>query len=161
MFIILIPAVLYMISAFEAGVLRLKIIISLPVRIIISVPLLLTGLIFALWSNINLLRIGKGGPTDAFGIAITPRTKHLVITGPYRYTRNPMVFGALSCYFAEVIYLNSWLGIGIMILFSIMVVPYLKTFEERRLLEDFGEEYKNYRQKVSMIIPWPGKSFRR
>jgi len=159
MFIILIPGALYLIAGFEAGFLRAKINISLTVRIIISVPVLVTGLVFAFWSNLDLLRIGKGGPTDAFGVAVTPRTKNLVVRGPYRYTRNPMVFGALACYFAEVIYLSSWLGIGVMILFCILAVPYIKTFEERRLLKDFGEEYENYRKRVSMIIPWPFKSF--
>jgi protein-S-isoprenylcysteine O-methyltransferase Ste14 len=29
--------------------------------------------------------------------------------------------------------------------------------EEKRLLKDFGEDYSEYRKKVSAFIPWPSK----
>jgi hypothetical protein len=33
------------------------------------------------------------------------------------------------------------------------MVIYLRIFEERRLLKDFGSEYIDYRNRVSMIFP--------
>jgi protein-S-isoprenylcysteine O-methyltransferase Ste14 len=122
-------------------------------RFIIAVPLLILGLIFAVWSNVSLMREGKGGPTDLFNVAISPRTRHLVVTGPYRYTRNPMVFGAFCCYFALSIYLNSLVDLIMLIIFFVAVKFYLEETEERRLWKDFGKEYEEYRRQVPMIVP--------
>jgi protein-S-isoprenylcysteine O-methyltransferase Ste14 len=118
---------------------------------------LIVGVIFAIWSNIDLLRIGKGGPTDIFNIAISPRTKKLVISGPYRYTRNPMVFGMNSIYFAIAVYLNSLISLIFVILFLLVITIYLRLAEEKRLLKDFGNEYLEYKRNVSMIIPFLSK----
>jgi hypothetical protein len=72
-------------------------------RVVLGLPFLLLGLLFVLWSNIFLVVRGRGGPTDGFGVVISPRTEKLVVTGPYRYTRNPMVFGAFSAYLSMVL----------------------------------------------------------
>ncbi len=127
------------------------------INYIIAIPLLIVGVIFAIWSNIDLLRIGKGGPTDIFNIAISPRTKKLVISGPYRYTRNPMVFGMNSIYFAIAVYLNSLISLIFVILFLLVITIYLRLAEEKRLLKDFGNEYLEYKRNVSMIIPFLSK----
>jgi protein-S-isoprenylcysteine O-methyltransferase Ste14 len=100
-----------------------------------------------------LFFIGKGGPTDGFNIAITPRTETLVVRGPYRYTRNPMVFGALSIYFSISLFFLSILCLLTMTIFSILIVFYLRKTEERRLLKDFGDEYIRYKKEVPMIFP--------
>jgi len=124
-------------------------------RMIVSITILVPGVVFALWSNAALLFIGKGGPTDGFGVAISPRTEHLVIRGPYRFTRNPMVFGALSCYFSLAVYLDSVAGLIALIIIIPFIVLYLKRTEEKRLERDFGDEYREYRKRVSMIFPLP------
>jgi protein-S-isoprenylcysteine O-methyltransferase Ste14 len=128
-----------------------------PARLVVALPLGILGLGFALWSNVALLFRGKGGPTDLFNVAISPRTKHLVVTGPYRFTRNPMVFGALSFYLALAIYWNSLFALGIWAVFSSLIIFYLRAVEEKRLLKDFGSEYEDYRKQVPMIVPWPFK----
>ncbi|MFZ5450175.1 MAG: methyltransferase family protein [Thermodesulfobacteriota bacterium] len=124
-------------------------------RLAVALPLGIMGLAFALWSNVALVLQGKGGPTDLFNVAISPRTKYLVVTGPYRYTRNPMVFGAFSFYAALAIYWNSLSALAAVALFFAFIKYYLKEFEEQRLLADFGQEYELYRQQVPMIVPWP------
>jgi protein-S-isoprenylcysteine O-methyltransferase Ste14 len=126
-----------------------------PLRLVVAVPLGIIGLGFALWSNVALFFQGQGGPTDLFNVAISPRTKHLVVTGPYRFTRNPMVFGAFSFYTALAIYWSSILALVVLgVVFSFITV-YLKSTEEKRLLKDFGPEYEEYRRQVPMIIPRP------
>jgi protein-S-isoprenylcysteine O-methyltransferase Ste14 len=100
-----------------------------------------------------LFKIGKGGPTDGFNIAISPRTKNLVVTGPYRLSRNPMVFGAFSVYFAIGLFLFSALVLFTLAVFLGLSVVYLKQTEEKRLTRDFGEAYVAYRKKVPMIFP--------
>jgi len=109
------------------------------------------------WSNTSLFLTGKGGPTQGFGIEISPKTKVLVTKGPYRYTRNPMVFGAYSIYIALAFYLNSYTSLILVLLFLPVIVIYLKKSEEKRLLEDFSEAYLKYRDSVSLLIPFPPK----
>ncbi len=46
------------------------------------------------------------------------------------------------------------------LLFSIVTTAYMLIaiwFEERDLMTFHGDSYRTYRQKVSMIIPWPSK----
>jgi protein-S-isoprenylcysteine O-methyltransferase Ste14 len=126
-------------------------------RYIISIILLVFGLLFALWSIIIQNIIGKGGPLEVVNIEISPKTQNLVVTGPYRYTRNPMLFGACIFYYAVAIYLNSIVALVIVTLFMIFMLIFVKLTEERRLLKEFGSEYEEYRQKVSMFVPWPKK----
>jgi protein-S-isoprenylcysteine O-methyltransferase Ste14 len=126
-------------------------------RIALTVILGSIGIVFMLWSNSALLILGKGGPTDAFNIAISPRTKHLVVRGPYRYTRNPMVCGAFSCYFSLAIFRNSLQTVLVLIVFFLVIRFLLQKTEEKRLLKDFGQEYEDYRKSTAMIVPWPTK----
>ena len=128
------------------------------IRLAVAFLFGVVGLVFAMWSNAALLFKGKGGPTDVFNVAITPRTKHLVITGPYRFTRNPMVFGALSCYVALAVYWNSLPALGVVAGLFVLITFYLKATEEKRLLHDFGAEYEAYRKRVAIIVPWPRRN---
>jgi len=125
------------------------------VRAVLAVLFLLPGLVFMLWSNLFLVLRGKGGPADGFGVAVSPRTERLVESGPYRFTRNPMVFGAHMCYLAVVLFAGSPVGLVMMAIFIPMTVLYLKRVEEPRLEKDFGDSYDDYRKRVSMIVPLP------
>ena len=125
------------------------------VRAVLAALFLLPGLVFMLWSNLFLVLRGKGGPADGFGVAVSPRTERLVESGPYRFTRNPMVFGAHMCYLAVVLFAGSPVGLVMMAIFIPMTVLYLKRVEEPRLEKDFGDSYDDYRKRVSMIVPLP------
>ncbi len=150
-FVGVIPALIYSISRFFFWEIS-----STPIiQFVIAGLVLIWGFIFVTWSNISLLIKGKGGPTEGFGVAVSPKTKHLVIKGPYRFTRNPMVFGMLSVYYSFVLYLNSLTGLVFVFIVTIIAVIYLKTSEEKRLERDFGEEYLHYKRNVSMIVPLP------
>lgn len=119
----------------------------------LTATFLFFGFIFAIWANICLRTVGHGGPTDGFGKAVSPRTKRLVTTGPYRYTRNPMAFGAFLCYFALALWLNSIPVVLFLIILLPVALAYIRRWEERRLAKDFGEEYNEYRKRVPMFFP--------
>jgi protein-S-isoprenylcysteine O-methyltransferase Ste14 len=53
------------------------------------------GLFWVAWSWHSLLTVGKGLPHEAFGVASAPSTAGSVTTGPFGYTRKPIVFGYL------------------------------------------------------------------
>ena len=63
--------------------------------IVFSVPFLVLGAVYVALSNIQMKRMGKGNPADAFNVAIGERTKKLMTSGFYRHTRNPMLFCVL------------------------------------------------------------------
>lgn len=142
-------------SSIDFAIFNIPIITNNTIRIIISIPVFLLGIIFAIWSNVALLSKGKGGPLDIVGVSISPRTKKLVIKGPYQYTRNPMAFGALSIFLSVVIYFNSLGCLILLIIFSLIFVKLVIANEEKRLLNDFGEDYLKYKKATSMIFPLP------
>jgi len=112
------------------------------------------GLLFAVWSLVAQNRIGKGGPVQFANIDVSPRTQQLVVSGPYQYTRNPMLFGACVYYYAVALYLNSVIAVALVTLFTTFMLIFVKRSEEPRLLKDFGSDYEQYRQRVSMFVPW-------
>jgi protein-S-isoprenylcysteine O-methyltransferase Ste14 len=126
-------------------------------RTALSLLIGVVGITFMLWSNIYLFFVGKGGPADGFGVAVSPRTKRLVTSGPYRYTRNPMAFGALSFYLALALFLNSAICIALVAILSVGAYLYLRLIEEKRLLKDFGDAYEQYRKTVSILVPLPAR----
>lgn len=152
-FIILIPYIIYVFSVTELLILNSVLFVPDLIKYMISIPLFIIGSIFAIWSNVDLFKIGQGGPADLFNIKVSPRTKKLVVIGSYKYTRNPMVFGMNSIYYSIAFFLNSIDSLLFVSLFLLLIVFYLKYAEEKRLLKDFGKEYLAYKKKVSMIIP--------
>ena len=126
-------------------------------RLTIASALSLSGLLFGVWSIIVQNTIGKGGPLEIAGIEVSPKTQNLVVTGPYKYSRNPMLFGACIFYYGIAVYLNSLIAVVLVTLFMTFMLFFVKKTEEPRLLEDFGADYEDYRQRVSMFVPWRHK----
>jgi len=152
-FMLLIPYVLYLLAPFLDELSGIPPLEDVILRIAIAFPVLVIGLVFGIWSNLSLFFTGKGGPTDGFGVALSPRTAHLVVSGPYRYTRNPMVFGAFMCYAALALFLGSTALLVAIVLALPFIAVYLRIFEERRLYRDFGDEFIAFRNSVPMIFP--------
>ena len=148
----IIPALLYMISTLSF--MQALILPDIILIDICTVLIIFIGIFFAIASNLALVMIGKGGPTEGHGVAVSPKTQHIVTKGVYQYTRNPMVFGTFLCYFAFALYLKS----GGLIIFLFLLLPffllYLKKSEEKRMLSDFGEGYLAYKERVSFFFPW-------
>jgi len=80
---------------------------------------------------------------------------HLVVTGPYRYSRNPMYVGGLFIWIGWAIFYGSpAVCIGSVFLwsiFSLRVIP----AEERQLRALFGDEYQQYQTAVRR---WLGRT---
>jgi protein-S-isoprenylcysteine O-methyltransferase Ste14 len=129
---------------------------ALPeLRFFLALLLVGIGGVYTAGSNAALLFQGRGGPTDGFGIATSPRTRALVTTGLYSQTRNPMVFGTHLIYLAIVVQLGSLGGLIVLAALVSLFIPYLRWAEEARLLADFGEEYRRYAQRTPLLFPWP------
>ena len=153
LFLIIIPYGIYEFTEFSKSLTYLILFHNTVIRCIISALFLLVGMYYMVWSNIFLLKVGKGTPAKVFGVSLSPQTKKLITVGLYRHSRNPMVFGAFCIYTSIILYFNSLIGLISLLIFLFFAIIYLKLSEEKRLLKDFGEEFIEYRKKVSMIIP--------
>lgn len=156
-FLAVIPVSLWCLSHIEFPPFATEIIPYAVLRVLTAVVLTSIGLIFVIWSNVFLFFRGKGGPFDIAGIKVSPRTTKLVTQGPYRLTRNPMVFGANTLYLALCLYLNSLGCLLTLGFFFVLIVRNVVRKEEERLLRDFGAEYSKYRDETSRFIPLPRK----
>ena len=122
-------------------------------RIFCFAVLAVIGIGLSLWSILYMRLVGKGNPLDAFNHEVAPRTSRLMTDGPYRLCRNPMLFGVIVYYLGLLIFLNSLKAIAVFILFLIIMMIQVH-FEEKRLLQDFGDAYLKYRSETKKIIPF-------
>jgi protein-S-isoprenylcysteine O-methyltransferase Ste14 len=78
----------------------------------------------------------------------------LTIRGPYRWVRHPF-------YSCVILMLWSYPDITVdRLLFNVLWTVWIVIgayLEERDLTTDFGEEYREYRRKVPMLVPWKGR----
>ena len=109
--------------------------------------LLLVGLSLFVSSLRRFAGEGKGtlAPWDP------PR--HLVIRGPYRYVRNPMISGVVFVLFGESLMLLSGPHVQWALIFLLINFIYIPLFEERQLKERFGEAYIEYCRHVPRLVP--------
>lgn len=156
-FVVLFPGILYIADTVFKDIIPTEMFKNDTPRLILASIVFIPGIVFVLWSNAELFFIGKGGPAEGFGVSISPKSQVLVVRGPYRYTRNPMVFGTYFSYIGFSLFLNSWVSLMLVVFLLPVSIFYLKKSEEKRLFKDFGEDFLRYREKVSMFIPLPPK----
>lgn len=150
----LVPSVIYITSSLLDKVYRLEIFQNSEIKWILIILLLIIGVIYGIWSIMIQNIIGKGGPVEIGNIEISPKTENLVVSGPYKNTRNPMLFGTFLIYLAFALFINSLTSVILVCAIFVFMLSVVVKLEEKRLLKDFGNQYEEYRKKVSMFIPW-------
>jgi protein-S-isoprenylcysteine O-methyltransferase Ste14 len=127
--------------------LRLPKFLPKTLALILSLPILSLGLFMMGWSVYNFLKV-KGTP-----VPFNPPPK-LVTTGPYAYTRNPMLTGIFVLLFGLSVFFGS---ISLVILFTPLFIFInaweVRAIEEPELEKRFGEEYIEYKKKTPMFFP--------
>ncbi len=122
-----------------------------PVNFFFAAPLITAGSCFWLWSVWTFFK-SRGTP-----VPVSPPPK-LIDTGPYAYSRNPMLSGVFLILF----------GIGFLFQVVSLIVFYtplfiliasleFKMIEEPELEKRFGDAYVEYRKKVPMFFPHFGR----
>jgi protein-S-isoprenylcysteine O-methyltransferase Ste14 len=82
-------------------------------------------------------------------------TSRLVVRGPYRHVRNPMISGVLCVLLGEAALLGSVsLLLWCAAVFAVNAI-YMPLVEEPGLGRRFGEDYENYRAHVPRWLPRP------
>jgi protein-S-isoprenylcysteine O-methyltransferase Ste14 len=80
------------------------------------------------------------------------RASSLVVSGPFRFTRNPMYLGMASVLFAWATYLSAPVVVLGPIAFVLFITRFQIIPEERAMAVKFGAEYEAYRQSVRRWI---------
>jgi protein-S-isoprenylcysteine O-methyltransferase Ste14 len=117
--------------------------------LVIGACLLALGAALVVWTIRLFVRIGRGtlAPWDP--------TTELVVHGPYRHVRNPMLSGVFCLLAAEATVLGSQ---GLVVWFAAVVAVnavYIPLVEEPGLRRRFGEPYDRYRANVPRWVPRP------
>jgi len=139
-----IPAAIIILSSFIDELLCLP---KLTSNVIIAFPLITIGLSLSAWAGYAQLRIGKGTPVPAIP------TQKLVVTGPYKFCRNPIALGSVVYYLGICILIGSLSAFSLTLLFMLFSIAYLKLVEEKELEARFGEEYVEYKKRTPFLIP--------
>ena len=102
------------------------------------------------WTVVLFHRVGKGtlGIGDVMGEPV-----NLVVRGPYRHVRNPMITGVLCILLGEAaVTVSGWL-LGWFAIFLTFQVIAIRFWEEPHLVKRYGNEYVEYRRNVPRWIP--------
>jgi protein-S-isoprenylcysteine O-methyltransferase Ste14 len=79
--------------------------------------------------------------------------RRLVVNGPYRYVRNPMISGVIFVLFGEALLLRSPPHFSWALIFLAINLIYIPLSEEPGLRRRFGDSYIEYSRNVRRIIP--------
>jgi len=125
-----------------------------PEFLVASLPALITGLLVMLagltviaLTIFRFIIIGKGTLAPWFP------TGKLVVTGLYKYVRNPMIIGVLIVLLGESIAVLSIKILIWMLLFFLINHLFFLLYEEPNLEKRFGDEYRSYKKRVPRWIP--------
>ncbi len=111
-------------------------------RLSLGVLMFTVGTVIGLCSGYAMTREGNGTPLPS------ECTRNLVISGPYRFIRNPMAFSGILQGVAVGLMIGSSLVIVYSILGGIWWEVLVRWREEKHLEESFGGEYVAYRSRV-------------
>ena len=149
--IIILPIIGIFFSLLMDNLLNLPKIIPPPYNLVVAPIIIIVGFFWAIWSNIEIYKRGSGSPVPFKDT----HTLSVVVSGPYKYTRNPMVFGYVLIWIGLGILINSFfLTVGFSLIILILLILVVKLWEENNLEKRFGDEYLEYKKNVSFIIPF-------
>ena len=126
---------------------------ALVVGRVLGTVVFVAGLALFAWCVLLFARVGRGtlAPWDP--------TRRLVVVGPYRHVRNPMISAVATMLAGEALFTLSG-RIALWLLFFVALNHgYFVLAEEPGLARRFGDEYRRYRSAVPRWIPrlrgWP------
>ncbi len=113
----------------------------------VAVVLFIACALLGFWSGFTLLVLGNGTPLPFACV------RRLVIAGPYRYIRNPMVVLGIT----QGVMVGVYLGSPPTVLYALTGAAawnfIARPWEERDLVQRFGEPFERYRREVRCW--WP------
>ena len=126
-----------------------------PPRWLGLIPLVV-GLVIALACFTKFVTVGRGTP------APFDAPRRLVITGVYRFVRNPMYLGTglflagCAILFSEFSITLVWYALGIIIGVNLFVLFYEEPTLRRKFNGDYEEYCRSVRRWIPRLRPWRG-----
>ena len=107
-----------------------------------------------LWSALAMSVRGEGTPLPS------ATAQKLVLTGPYRFVRNPMAVAGIAQGVAVGLMLGSWLVVAYALCGSLVWNWGVRPHEEADLEARFGAPFADYAARVPCWLPAPGRARR-
>jgi len=104
------------------------------------------GLLFTVWARVHLGR-------NWSGVVTVKREHELIDTGPYAFVRHPIYTGLLVAFIGSAVAVGEWRGVLAVVIAWAALWRKLR-FEERWMIERFGERYLDYRKRVPALVPF-------
>jgi protein-S-isoprenylcysteine O-methyltransferase len=111
-----------------------------------ALVLMVAGLSLRVWAVQTLGRY--------FTWFITVYDDHKVIrTGPFRFIRHPSYCGALLLFVGTLLFVHSWIGAALSLVFQLFAYVRRIRYEEAMMIERLGEPYRAYTREVRALMP--------
>lgn len=105
-------------------------------------------------------RMAAGGAFGLLGLGIRAwasghirKEKTLAVTGPYRYSRNPLYLGNFILGLGIALATNSLWAMGVFLGYFALFYPSIIIEERERMRRLFPSEYESYRRHVPLFFP--------
>ncbi|RGE22009.1 isoprenylcysteine carboxylmethyltransferase family protein [Leucobacter sp. wl10] len=109
--------------------------------------LLVPASALGIWAALAMSLRGEGTPLPSAA------ARRLVVSGPYRYVRNPMAVAGIAQGVAVGLLLGSWLVVLYALSGSLLWNRVVRPLEEADLQARFGAAFAVYRERVACWIP--------
>lgn len=108
--------------------------------------LTVAGLAFSCWARVALGR-------NWSGVVQLKQDHELIVRGPYSLVRHPIYTGLLLAFFGTALAIGLWRALLATVIVGFSFWRKLR-LEERWLCELFGQQYRDYMQRVKALVPW-------
>lgn len=113
---------------------------------LVAVVLFGVLLVFRIWSHVVLDR--------SYSPVLEIKDDHrLVKTGPYKYIRHPIYTGTILSIMCIPMFTSSLSGF-LLSLLGIPLIIYRINNEEKMLVEEYGDEYREYQKETWRLFPY-------
>ena len=113
----------------------------------IGLLLMVGGTLFRIWA---IQTLGK-----YFTATVQVQGDQKVISkGPYNFIRHPSYLGAYLAIVGSSVLLHAYMGIIVSIVIMFAAYWYRIKVEERSLVKELGDDYRNYQNKTKKLLPF-------
>jgi protein-S-isoprenylcysteine O-methyltransferase len=111
-----------------------------------GIVMIWAGMAFRLWAIQTLGAF--------FRTSVVLQDGHQLVTaGPYRWLRHPAYTGSIVTLTGLGLALGNWVSLAAMMVFPALAIAYRVHAEERALIEQFGEAYRDFSKTRSAVVP--------